>query len=69
MPELPDCDELVVGFCDINMLSRLEATLALLCGLVIGALLAVGDDGVAPDPDGVAPDVAGAAIAVDDAPG
>ena len=62
MPELPDCDELVVGFCDINMLSRLEATLALLCGLVIGALLAVGDDGVAPD-------VAGAAVAVDDAPG
>ena len=57
MPELPDCDELVVGFCDINMLSRLEATLALLCGLVIGALLAVGDD------------VAGAAVAVDDAPG
>ena len=57
MPELPEFDEFVVCFCDINMLSRLEATLALLCGLVIGALLAVGDD------------VAGAAVAVDDAPG
>ena len=57
MPELPDCDEFVVGFCDINMLSRLEATLALLCGLLIGAPLAAGDD------------VAGAAVAVDDAPG